>query len=102
MPQPNLVPVKPRLSRKTQSTGVSGNTSTEWDCPFTLIRNAAIEVLTFQCLNLAGGFFTRPNIARVAVGWVEFFTRPNIAARNSSKVLGLAKGPDPTYELLRE
>src|SRR5829696_7737324 len=28
MPQPNLVPVMPRLSRKTQSSGVLGSTST--------------------------------------------------------------------------
>src|ERR1700737_3382355 len=29
------------------------------------------------------------------VGWVEFFTRPN--NRRRGKVLGLAKGLDPTY-----
>ena len=46
IPQPNLVPVKPRLSRSTQSTGVSGNTSTEWDCPFTLMRNSSIPVFS--------------------------------------------------------
>src|SRR3569833_3788826 len=43
MPQPNLVPVNCRLSRNTQSSGVSGSTSTEWDLPFTLIEKAAID-----------------------------------------------------------
>src|SRR5437660_11818023 len=36
MPQPYLVPVKPRLSRKTQSRGVEGSTSTFTRCRFTL------------------------------------------------------------------
>src|SRR5687767_13519607 len=35
-PQPNLVPTKSRLSRSTQSIGVSGATSTVRDWPFTL------------------------------------------------------------------
>jgi hypothetical protein len=35
MPQPYLVPTRPIVSRKTQSNGVSGSTSTSWDCPFT-------------------------------------------------------------------
>src|SRR6266536_4837156 len=36
MPQPYLVPVKPRLSRKTQSRGVEGSTSRFTRCRFTL------------------------------------------------------------------
>src|SRR5439155_22157234 len=33
MPQPNLVPVISRLSRRTQSSGVSAATSTRWGLP---------------------------------------------------------------------
>src|SRR4029077_15047950 len=36
MPQPYLVPVKPRLSRKTHSRGVEGSTSRFTRCRFTL------------------------------------------------------------------
>jgi hypothetical protein len=32
MPQPYLVPVSPRTSRKTQSSGISGSTSTVYGC----------------------------------------------------------------------
>ena len=35
-PQPNLVPIMPRLSRMTQSRGVLGSTSTLWALPLTL------------------------------------------------------------------
>src|SRR5262245_3049189 len=44
MPQPNLVPVRPSVSRSTQSSGVSGATSTDWAFPFTvnLITGAAL------------------------------------------------------------
>src|SRR5262245_37125650 len=35
MPQPNLVPVIPRVSRMTHSSGVSGSTSTLWAWPLT-------------------------------------------------------------------
>ena len=38
-PQPNLVPVIPSTSRSTQSTGVSGSTSTLRGMPFTLIAS---------------------------------------------------------------
>src|SRR5215213_6674029 len=37
MPQPNFVPVMPRTSRKTQSSGVSSSTSTLCVRPLTLI-----------------------------------------------------------------
>jgi hypothetical protein len=37
MPQPNLVPVRLSVSRRTQSNGVSSSTSTTWSVPFTLI-----------------------------------------------------------------
>jgi hypothetical protein len=36
MPHPNLVPVNPIVSRNTQSSGVSGSTSTLWMRPFTV------------------------------------------------------------------
>src|ERR1041384_5549991 len=35
-PHPYFVPVNPIVSRKTQSNGVSGSTSTVWIFPFTL------------------------------------------------------------------
>src|ERR1700686_5686605 len=34
MPQPNFVPVMFKVSRKTQSSGMSGLTSTDWALPF--------------------------------------------------------------------
>src|SRR6266849_10220637 len=34
MPQPNFVPVMFRVSRSTQSSGMSGLTSTDWGLPF--------------------------------------------------------------------
>ena len=43
MPQPNLVPVRPRWSRTTQSKGVSSGASTFIDLP--LICNVVIELL---------------------------------------------------------
>jgi hypothetical protein len=36
MPQPYLVPVKPRFSRRTQSRGVEGSTSRFTRCRFTV------------------------------------------------------------------
>src|SRR5258705_13938142 len=41
-PQPNFVPVSPIASRKTQSSGGSGSTSTFCTCPFTFSEKAAI------------------------------------------------------------
>src|SRR5215468_9121555 len=38
MPQPYLVPVRPKVSRSTQSSGVSGSTSTSRVCPLMLRR----------------------------------------------------------------
>src|SRR5207302_4808508 len=35
IPQPNLVPVKPSVSRNTQSSGMSPGTLTRWDWPLT-------------------------------------------------------------------
>lgn len=37
-PQPNFVPVSPKVSRRTHSNGVSGETSTECCWPFTVIE----------------------------------------------------------------
>src|SRR3989442_10720985 len=36
MPHPNFVPVRPRLSRSTHRSGVSGVTSTDWRLPLTV------------------------------------------------------------------
>src|SRR5438477_3773647 len=36
MPQPNFVPVSPRMSRRYHSSGISGSPSNVCDCPFTL------------------------------------------------------------------
>src|SRR3989441_5976761 len=36
MPHPNFVPVRPRLSRSTHRSGVSGATSTDWRLPLTV------------------------------------------------------------------
>src|SRR5215831_2127607 len=42
MPQPNFVPVRPRLSRSTHNSGVSGKTSTPWLPPLILRLYAVI------------------------------------------------------------
>src|SRR3989441_2191412 len=39
MPQPNLVPVSPSVSRSTQRSGVSGATVTVWRLPLTVKRS---------------------------------------------------------------
>src|SRR5712691_4144467 len=44
MPQPNLVPVSPSVSRRTQSNGVSGSTSTSCVCPL-IVRRGIILLL---------------------------------------------------------
>jgi hypothetical protein len=36
MPQPYLVPVRARVSRSTQRSGVSSGTSTDWDRPLSV------------------------------------------------------------------
>jgi hypothetical protein len=54
IPQPYFVPVSPTSSRKTQSKGVSGSMSTEWDTPF-IDRFIAME--RFLNLNFLPGFF---------------------------------------------
>jgi hypothetical protein len=43
IPQPNLVPVKPSVSRRTQSNGIWGTTSTFCRCPLTVKLIAAIQ-----------------------------------------------------------
>src|SRR5215470_6510849 len=49
MPQPNFVPVRFSVSRRTQSKGICGSTSTVWDFPFkvkvTAIKPPARETL---------------------------------------------------------
>jgi hypothetical protein len=44
IPQPYFVPVRPRSSRSTQSSGFSGSTSTVIDLPFTLKAIAFINI----------------------------------------------------------
>src|SRR5664279_1833542 len=44
-PQPNLVPLRSRTSRSTQSSGMSGGTSTVTDFPFTLSVSGMAEAL---------------------------------------------------------
>src|SRR4030088_2314872 len=52
MPQPNFVPVIFRVSRSTQSSGMSGLTSTDWDLPFKVkliaMESSFFEVNTLQ------------------------------------------------------
>src|SRR4051794_10491016 len=42
MPQPNLVPVMPSVSRRTHNSGIAGATSTVWALPFRVNFTAAI------------------------------------------------------------
>src|ERR1041385_4223120 len=57
MPQPNLVPVIPRVSRSTHNSGIWGTTSTDCDFPLTVNLTAAtgppfgldIQYTTGQC-----------------------------------------------------
>jgi hypothetical protein len=49
MPQPYFVPVSPISSRKTQSNGVSGSMSKEWDTPL-MERLIAMERFLFRGL----------------------------------------------------
>ena len=42
MPQPNLVPVMPSVSRRTQSSGMAGTTSTVCGLPFRVNLTAAM------------------------------------------------------------
>src|SRR5664279_5181192 len=49
MPHPNLVPVMPRVSRRTQSNGMAGTASTVWDLPFKVNFTAATESL-LECV----------------------------------------------------
>jgi hypothetical protein len=50
MPQPNFVPVMPRTSRNTQSSGVSPSTSAVRSTPLTLIVKAMlVSWLAIRC-----------------------------------------------------
>src|SRR5262245_39871377 len=44
IPQPYLVPVRPTFSRITHNNGVSGSTSTLWDCPL-MVRRAMVVLI---------------------------------------------------------
>src|SRR6266566_3787238 len=52
MPQPNLVPVISSVSRSTQSRGMSGLTSTDWDLPFN------VKLIAMGDLPSEGGYRT--------------------------------------------
>src|SRR5215471_6909864 len=43
MPQPNLVPVKPSVSRRTQSRGMAAGTSTDCGLPLSVNLTAGIK-----------------------------------------------------------
>src|SRR5215475_12549415 len=43
IPQPNLVPVMPSVSRRTHRSGIVGTTSTVWGLPFSVKRTTAME-----------------------------------------------------------
>src|ERR1041385_1104922 len=45
MPQPNLVPVRPSVSRKTQRSGMAAGTSTDCGLPLTVNLTAGIQTL---------------------------------------------------------
>jgi hypothetical protein len=45
-PHPNLVPVNPRMARGTQSSRVSGATSTECVWPFTVVEIGSMDLVT--------------------------------------------------------
>src|SRR5450631_1939744 len=45
MPQPNFVPVRPSVSRRTQSNGMAGTASTVCDLPFNVNLTAATKSL---------------------------------------------------------
>src|SRR5882672_1922086 len=56
MPQPNLVPVSPNVSRSTQSRGVSGSTSTSTALPLTLsLITRVLPRLSGDCVRLYAG-----------------------------------------------
>src|SRR5215467_2791900 len=54
-PQPNLVPVMPRTSRNTQSSGVSPSTSTLWVFPLILMLKAMVFSLFAATHSAFGG-----------------------------------------------
>src|SRR5215510_8612444 len=72
MPQLNLVPVSPSWSRMTQSSGVSGATSTECRTPFT-VRSSAIAFLAHSRLHCHPSRTGGPSLRRPTKPW------PNLA-----------------------
>src|SRR5258708_4243319 len=58
MPQPNLVPVRPMVSRSTHRSGVDSSTSTLWDWPLMdseIILNPPIPSLIDEAKNIGRG-----------------------------------------------
>jgi hypothetical protein len=76
IPQPNLVPVNPNVSRSTQSSGVSGVTSTDCTLPFTVIEIASMNIplcqrdkSTFRAPELQSSFTRRHGSADTERNW---------------------------------
>ena len=68
MPHPNLVPVKPSVSRSTHSSGVSGSTSTVRVCPFTVsviaMTTSPSRDAIVESYRIVGGTSAAPTPAR--------------------------------------
>ena len=78
MPHPNLVPVKPSVSRSTHSSGVSGSTSTVRVCPFTvsviaMTTSPSHDAIT-ESYRIAGGLCLGRGDAAQAVRWVVLWS----------------------------
>src|SRR4030095_4797219 len=54
MPQPNLVPVSPRVSRSTHSNGICGATSTFCRCPLTVKVTAMNPLFRAELVQKSG------------------------------------------------
>src|SRR5262249_13420243 len=64
LPQPNLVPVSPIESRRTQSSGVSGATSTSWLAPLTV---SFMACLPLRCDGEERGYLLLSPVGRQSV-----------------------------------
>src|SRR6185437_8821583 len=70
MPQPNLVPVRPIESRKTQRSGVSAATSTLCDRPLTSTVNEGMGSSSGACLSPSVGACSGDRYARLLRVWL--------------------------------
>src|SRR5580765_1174154 len=80
MPQPNFVPVMFSVSRSTQSSGMSGLTSTDWDLPFR-VKVMAMET-SLQQMHILQQFRSGMNIYGNSFMWPAN-QRPELAAAGS-------------------